>query len=149
MRNHTQLSCTRTYQPPAFNQHTIETRKESKENQPDNSKGTPEPTNQEHTTLNNTPTKATKDTVQIDSRNEEDETEEFFMDKIIGHHTNKSKKHQYASVGELLYRIRWYNYGPSNNTWELISQIPQSKVLLCHKRKIVPLPENLDDAIDG
>ena len=81
--------------------------------------------------------------------NNEDETEEFVMDKIISHRINKSKKHRYADVGDLLYRIRWYDFGPSDDTWEPISHIPRSKLISYHNRKGLPLPNHLDDSIDG
>ena len=79
----------------------------------------------------------------------EDDTEEFVMDKIVNHRINKSKKHRYAEVGEQLYRIRWYNLGPADDTWEPISHIPRSKVLSYHRRKNLALPDNLDESIDG
>lgn len=43
-----------------------------------------------------------------DCKNDEDDTEEFFIDKIVFHRIIRSNKHRYAEVGELLYRIRWY-----------------------------------------
>ena len=71
------------------------------------------------------------------------------MDRIIDHRKNRSKRHKHAEVGETLFRIRWYGFGPTEDTWEPIAHIPRSKVVGYFKRKKLPLPDNLDDAIDG
>ena len=93
--------------------------------------------------------KPTPNTANNTETQDEDDTEELVMDKIVSHRTNKSKKHRHAEVGDLLYRIRWYDFGPSDDTWEPIAHIPRSKVLSYHRKKKLPLPDNLDDSIDG
>lgn len=60
-----------------------------------------------------------------------------------------SKKHRYAEVGESLSRIRWYDYGPSDDILEPIAHIPRSSVFSDHKRKGLALPQNLNDSVDG
>lgn len=66
------------------------------------SEGTPESINHEQTTLKDTATQLSKDDEGNDNTNDEDDTEEIVMDKLISHRTNKAKEHQQASVGEFL-----------------------------------------------
>ena len=60
-----------------------------------------------------------------------------------------ARKHQYAKYGETLFRVRWYDYAASEYTWKPIRHLPRSKVIGYFKRRKIPLPANLDDAIDG
>ena len=60
---------------------------------------------------------------------EENETEEHVMDSIVDDKVNKSRRHRYAKYGETLYRVRWYDCGPEEDTWEPIRHLPRSKVL--------------------
>ena len=82
------------------------------------------------------------------NKNNED-PDEFVMENIVAHRKNKSTKHPHASVGELLYRIRWTGYRPSDDTWEPIIHIPPSHVLRYHKQKKLAIPSNIARAIDG
>lgn len=125
------------------------TNEEADKPPPDNLQDTTEPTDHKHKVPDDTPTPLTKNDVDGDNKDNEDETEEFVMEKVISHRTNKSKKHRHAEVGKLLYRIRWYDFGPSDDTWEPVAHIPRSKILSYHKRKGIPLPPDLDDSIDG
>lgn len=93
------------------------TPKQTETNPPDRSKGTPEPEIHEQTTSNHTPTKSKNHELDNDHKNDKDDAEDIFMGKIVIDRTNKSKEHKYASVGELLYRIRWYDYRPFQDTW--------------------------------
>lgn len=76
-------------------------------------------------------------------------TEEHVMDSIVDHKINKSRRHRYAKHGERLYRVRWYDCGPDEDTWEPIRHLPRGKVLSYCKKKNVPIPEDIDKADDG
>ena len=84
---------------------------------------------------------------QQDEENQASDTAEFTIKKIVNHKRNRSREHQYAKYGETLFRIRWYGYAASADT--PIRHIPRSKVISYSKRRKIPLPDNLDDAIDG
>ena len=71
------------------------------------------------------------------------------MENIVAHRKNKSAKHPHAAIGELLYRIRWTGYTPSDDTWEPMAHVPRSHVLRYHKQKKLAIPTNIDHAIDG
>ena len=77
------------------------------------------------------------------------DTEEFTIEKFVNHKRNLSRKHRFAKYGETLFRVRWYGYAASADTWEPIRHLPRSKVIGYFKRRKIPLPDNLDDAIDG
>lgn len=78
-----------------------------------------------------------------DNTNDADETEEFVLDKIFKHRTNKSKKHRYEKIVYLLNHIRWYGYEPAGDTFEPIQHISRSKVISYHKGKRLSIPLNL------
>ena len=84
-----------------------------------------------------------------DEEDQASDTEEFTIEKVVDHKRNRSRKHRYAKYGETLFRVRWYGYAESADTWEPIINLPRSKVIGYFKRKKIPLPDNLDDAIDG
>ena len=86
---------------------------------------------------------------QQDEENQASETEEFTIEKVVNHKRNWSREHQYAKYGETLFRIRWYGYAASADTWEPIRHLPRSKVISYFKRRKIPLPDNLDNANDG
>lgn len=69
------------------------------------------------------------------------------MGKIVSHSTKKSKKHRYANVGDLFYRIRWYGYKPAEDNWQPIQKIQISRITSYHNRKRLPLSANLEDYI--
>lgn len=71
------------------------------------------------------------------------------MDRIITHRVNKNKKHKYTEAGRYLYRVRWYGYSPSDDTWELVEHLPQSKVLTYFKGKKSKPQADIETAVDG
>ena len=88
--------------------------------------------------------------VEAEAQDEaEPDTDELVTDKIISHKKNRLRKHPHADVGKLLYRIRWYELRPTEDTWEPITHILKSKVVGYHNRKKLPLPDNLLDTVDG
>ena len=40
------------------------------------------------------------------------ELDEFFIDSMIDHKINLSKRHRYSKYGDSLYKIHWYEYKP-------------------------------------
>ena len=51
--------------------------------------------------------------------------------------------------GEIRYRVRWHGCGPQGDTWHAIRHLPRSAVLSYVKRRHLPLPAGINDAIDG
>lgn len=80
---------------------------------------------------------------------DEKETEEFVINKVVNHRTNKSRNHQYADYGEPLYRVRWFRVKPSDDTWKPTAHLPRSKVLHYVKFKKLAVPDNIEEDIDG
>lgn len=74
----------------------------------------------------------------------DEEDDEFVIDKIITLKVDRDKRHNYANFRESLYRISWYVYSPSDETWEPIDNLPRSKVLSCFKRKKRPISPDID-----
>lgn len=85
----------------------------------------------------------------IDNDIEQDDREEFVMNKNVADRVNRSKKHPYVEVGENVYCVGCYGYKPLENIWEPISQIPMRKVISYFNRKKTTLPVDLDNVIDG
>ena len=77
------------------------------------------------------------------------EEQEYVVDRIISHGINQDENHPSAKVGETTYRIRWYGYKPSDDTWEPIHHLPRNKVVSYYKRKKIRLPSNINEAILG
>ena len=103
-----------------------------------------------------TPTKNASETVTERSVQKESDkpsvagdTEEFVIDKVVDHKVYRNRRHKFANVGELLFKVRWYGYEPADDTWEPIKHLPRSKVLSYVKRAKIDTPENIDHAIDG
>ena len=71
------------------------------------------------------------------------------IDKIISHGVNADKEHPSAEVGEVTYRVRWYGYGAVDDTYEPIKHLPRNKVVSYCKRKKLPLPDNINEAVAG
>ena len=71
------------------------------------------------------------------------------MDSIVDDKVNKSRRHRYAKYGETLYRVRWYDCGPEEDTWEPIRHLPRSKVLSYFRRKKRSIPTDIHKANDG
>lgn len=68
------------------------------------------------------------------------EPEDFVIHKIVRQCFNRLRKHRYVEVGELLYRVRWYDYGPSEDAREPISPLPGSKIRWHRSSKGPALP---------
>lgn len=54
-------------------------------------------------------------------------TEELVMEGVISHNINRYRLHNQAAYGELLYSIRWFGYGPLDDTWEPTTHLARSK----------------------
>lgn len=94
---------------------------EAETNPTENFDGTDESPALEQMTLHDTATQHIKNEVGNDRKIDECGTEEFGTDRILIHQTKKSKKHQYSTLGELLYRICWYDFGSSHDIWKPIA----------------------------
>lgn len=75
--------------------------------------------------------------------------EEYVIDRIISHGVNTDEEHPSAEVGEVTYRVRWYGYGAADDTYEPIKHLPRNKVISFCKRKKLPLPDNINEAVAG
>jgi hypothetical protein len=75
------------------------------------------------------------------------EPDEFYIDIIVDHKTNRSKRHAHAKFGEKLYRVRWKGYESKDDTWEPLPNLTRSHVMAYHESKGLPLPENLEATI--
>ena len=71
------------------------------------------------------------------------------MDKVVSHGTNEDPHHPTAKVGETTYRVRWYGYGPDEDTFEPIRHLPRNKVVSYYKRRKLSLPEDIQEAVQG
>lgn len=78
-----------------------------------------------------------------------EDTGDFVMDQIISHKSNRSSQHIHRALHKTLYPIRWYDYGPSDDTWEPTANLASSNIVSFYKKKNMKLPDNIDDAIDG
>ncbi len=77
------------------------------------------------------------------------EDQEYVMERIISHRKNTDPNHSTAKVGEMTYRVRWYGFPPEEDTYEPIRNLPHNKVVSYYKRKKLPLPGDIDQAMDG
>lgn len=71
------------------------------------------------------------------------------MDRIISQKRNIFKQHQHSASVELLYGIRWYDYGHTDDTLEPISHLSQCDIISYHKSKKISFSKNIDDAVDS
>ena len=78
-----------------------------------------------------------------------DDTQSWVIDKIVTHAYCDDSNHPHAKVGEVLYRVRWYDCTPEDDTWEPVRHLPRGKILSYHKRRKLRLPDNLDEAMTG
>ena len=44
------------------------------------------------------------------------ESDEFYIDIIVSHQTNRDKQHPNSKVGDSLYRVRWVGYDSKDYT---------------------------------
>ena len=77
------------------------------------------------------------------------DTDEYVIDEIVDTRVNKSRRNRYAKPGETLYRVRWYGYEPDDDTWEPTKHLPRSKILAFCKKKGLPIPSDIDTAMNG
>ena len=68
-------------------------------------------------------------------------SEEYAIDRIVAH--------AYAENGTLLYRIRWFGYGPSADTWQPTADLPRSKTTAYCTRKRLAIPASIENAQPG
>ena len=71
---------------------------------------------------------------------------EFVIDRIISHGINEDSKHPTAKVGETTYRVRWFGYEASDDTYEPIRHLPRNKVVSYYNKKKLTLPKTLGQA---
>ena len=71
----------------------------------------------------------------------DDPAREYVIDKIV--------EHEEDGDGNLFLKVRWYGYEPKDDTWQLVSTLPRSKVVQYYSRQRLPLPEQVEDAIAG
>lgn len=64
-----------------------------------------------------------------DNTSDRDGSAESIRDRTISYKIIRSKRHQHAAQSEPLYRIRWYDYGPSDDSWEPTADLPRSKIV--------------------
>ena len=76
------------------------------------------------------------------------ESDKFFIERIIGHKINRSKKHKNARPGELLYKVHWNGYSTEESTWEPIQNLTKSHIIAYHNSKKLELPARLGETID-
>ena len=74
---------------------------------------------------------------------------EYVVDKVVSHSVNTDTQHPTAAVGETTYRVRWYGYGPDEDTFEPIRHLPRNKVVSYYKRRKLSLPVDIHEAIQG
>ena len=75
------------------------------------------------------------------------ETDEFYIETILSHQTNRDKRHPNAKVGETLYRVRWVGYGYKDDTSETLHSLTRSHVITYHEKHDIPLPEDIKVSI--
>lgn len=78
-----------------------------------------------------------------------DDSEYFVIDLIISHNINRYCRHNPATLGEPLYSLRWYDYGPADHTWEPTAHIRRSKIIALYKKKTLKLPTNFNHATNS
>ena len=76
------------------------------------------------------------------------EPDEFFIDSIVDHKTNRSKRHPNAKYGDVLYKVRWNGYRPEDDTWEPLPNLTRSHVIAYHQQKQLELLTNLSETIN-
>ena len=60
------------------------------------------------------------------------ESDEFYIDNIVSHQTNRDKRHPNAKVGDTLYHVRWIGYDSKDDTWEPLQNPTRSHVTSNH-----------------
>ena len=57
--------------------------------------------------------------------------------------------HEIAQDGTTWYRIRWFGYGPEDDTLQPIGDLPRSKVVQYHSQRGLQLPRDINQALTG
>jgi transposase InsO family protein len=73
---------------------------------------------------------------------------EYVLNRIVSHEVADGTEPEYPA-GITLYRVRWYGFGPWDDTWEPIHHLPRSHVQRYYKKKKLPLPPDIDKALQG
>ena len=76
------------------------------------------------------------------------ENDEFFIDTIVSHKSNRNKRQANTKDGDTLYRVRWVGCHSKDDTWEPLPNLTRSHVIRYHERYNLPLPSNIDASID-
>ena len=77
---------------------------------------------------------------------EDDDLTEYVIDRIVSHRKNEDTKHPTAKLGETLYRVRWYGYDKSDDTFEPIKHLPRNKVVSYYKKIRKKVPDTINEA---
>ena len=75
-------------------------------------------------------------------------TQRYVLNRIISHEIADGSEPDYPA-GLTLYRVRWYGHGPWDDTWEPIAHRPRSHVQRYYKKRKLPLPADIGDAMLG
>lgn len=67
--------------------------------------------------------------------------DEYVIESIRHHGTTED--------GELVHKVRWYGFNDADDTWEPLAHSPRSKVLQYYRRKCLPLPKGIEQALPG
>lgn len=62
---------------------------------------------------------------------------------------NRTLRNNHAAYGQQLYRVHWFDYAPSDDTWKPTNHLPPSKFVSYYKKRKLKIRKNIDDAIDG
>ena len=68
------------------------------------------------------------------------------MNRIVSHQPNDNDENPAAEDGKIVYKVRWHGYGPTDDTFEPIRNLPRNKVVSYYRAKKLPLPANIGDA---
>lgn len=63
------------------------------------------------------------------------------FEKVIDHRRDKRRRLQLL--------IKWHGFAEEENTWEPISHIQRSTVISYFKRRRLPTPSDINDALEG
>ncbi|MEM9094861.1 MAG: chromo domain-containing protein [Pseudomonadota bacterium] len=95
---------------------------------------------------NETDAKEQTDPTGLPKGNDNDDEDEYVIDRIVSHGINEDNNHPSAKPGETVYRVRWYGYSASDDTYEPIRHLPRNKVVSYYKRKRLALPTDIGKA---
>lgn len=70
-------------------------------------------------------------------------TEDFVIEKIVNHQTNKCRLHPYARAREAIYVVRSYGHETDDETPKQTRHLPRGKMLSYFQKKKLPIPDNI------